>query len=435
MGIEWRVIMIGKRLEKKKTMSISDSVTIYNKPKYIYIPLINGNNQEVISLVKKGDYVKKGSTVAKTKGDLSIPLFSSVSGTVIDTVLGYCFNGKKVPCIQIENDFLDTQVDYQPQPIATLTKETFVTILREKGIVGLGGSAFPTYRKYASANKIKTLIVNAVECEPYITADYMLFKTHVEEILEGIDLMMRIQEIEEAYIAIKVNTDELKEIIQHFIGTYPKMKLIEVPNLYPMGWEKSLVQYIKHVDYKILPIEKGIVVNNVSTVYAIYEALKYGKPLLERVVTFTGEMLKEPKNVLVKIGTSVSEVIESIGYKRQKELVFIAGGPMMGESLPTDELMTTANLNCVLVLPFFEKEISEVCLRCGKCVQICPVKISPVLVKDSLNDLSELKKLKPERCIGCGLCSYICPAKIFVREFVKQANENLRKESEDERVS
>ncbi len=420
--------MIGMKLEKKKTMSITDSVTIYNKPKYIYIPLINGSNQDVIPFVKKGDYVKKGDVVAKTKGDMSIPIFSGVSGIVIDTVMSYCFNGKKVPCIQIENDFLDTQANYEPIPKGELTKETFVNLLHDKGIVGLGGSAFPTYVKYQGNNKIKTLIINAVECEPYITADYMLFKTKVEEVLEGIDWIMNIVDIDEAYIAIKVNTDELKELIQHFIGTYPKIKLIEVPNLYPMGWEKSLVQYIKHVDYKKLPIEKGIVVNNVSTIYAIYEALKYGKPLMERIVTFTGEMLKEPKNVLIKIGTPISEVIETIGYKRQKDLVFVAGGPMMGESLPTDELMATANLNCVLVLPFYENEVSKVCLRCGKCVQICPVKISPVLVKDSLKDLDELKKLKPERCIECGLCSYICPAKIFVREFVRQAKQNLRKE-------
>jgi electron transport complex protein RnfC len=193
-----------------------------------------------------------------------------------------------------------------------------------------------------------------------------------------------------------------------------------------MGWERDLVKEVKGTTYNKYPIEKGIVVSNVSTIYSIYEALKLGKPVIERIITFTGEMLKEPQNVLVKIGTPVSEVIEAIGgYKRNKELVFVAGGPMMGTALPSDDLVISADLNCVLVLHKIKTDTLTECMRCGKCVQVCPAKICPVLIKDSINNIDDLEDYHAEKCIECGLCSYICPAKINVRQFVKIGKKKL----------
>ena len=207
------------------------------------------------------------------------------------------------------------------------------------------------------------------------------------------------------------------------------MKISKVPNFYPMGWEKNLVEFVKHVTYKKLPSEKGIIVNNVATIYAIYEALKYDKPLVERVVTFTGEKLKSPQNVLVKVGTPVSEVIEIIGgYKKYKDLLFVAGGPMMGISLPNDDLVVSPNLNCVLALYDKKEELVTQCLRCGKCVEVCPAKLVPVMIKDNINKPERLKELRPDRCISCGLCTYVCPARINVREYIKAAKERLRGE-------
>lgn len=422
-------MITGIKIPTRKKMSIKEKIGVYNKMKYVYIPLISGNDTNITVSVKKGDYVYKGTIIGKRKGNFRIPIHSSVSGTVIDYEEKYTSNGKKVKCVVIENDFLDAiEKEYENNDITKYTKKQFLKTIQDCGIVGLGGSGFPTYIKYNIDKKINTLIINAVECEPYITADFVLFREKCEEILETIDAIREINNIEEAIIAIKNTNQELKEMIDNYIGTYLKLKVVEVPNIYPMGWEKSLVKYIKKTDYSKLPMEKGIIVNNVSTVYAIYEALKYKKPLTERIVTFTGENLKRPQNVMVKIGTPASEVIKKVGGINKKEVTYVAGGPMMGMEIPTDDVIVNCNDNCILVLNNVKQDIEQTCIRCGKCVENCPSKLAPVLIKDALNNTKKLKKLEPNRCIECGLCSYICPAKINVREKVRLAKEKLRKE-------
>lgn len=353
-------MITGLKIPGFKEISIKNKIGIYNKMKYVYIPLISGGDTNITVTVKKGDYVYKGSVIGKRKGNLRIPIHSSVSGTVVDYEEKYVSTGNKVKCVVIENDFLDAlENEYENNDITKYTKKEFVKTIQECGIVGLGGSGFPTYVKYNTNQKIKTLIINAVECEPYITADFVLIREKCEEILETIDAIREINNIEEAIIAIKSHNTELKNIIETYIGTYLKIKIALVPNIYPMGWEKSLVKYIKKVDYERLPIEKGIVVSNVSTVYAIYEALKYKKPLTERIVTFTGENLKRPQNVMVKIGTSAQEIIKKVGGTNEKEALYVAGGPMMGTNLPTEDIIINCNDNCILVLPNYEQEIDN----------------------------------------------------------------------------
>ena len=422
-------MITGIKIPTRKKMSIKEKIGVYNKMKYVYIPLISGNDTNITVSVKKGDYVYKGTIIGKRKGNFRIPIHSSVSGTVIDYEEKYTSNGKKVKCVVIENDFLDAiEKEYENNDITKYTKKEFLKTIQDCGIVGLGGSGFPTYIKYNIDKKINTLIINAVECEPYITADFVLFREKCEEILETIDAIREINNIDEAIIAIKNTNPELKEIIDNYIGTYLKLKVVEVPNIYPMGWEKSLVKYIKKTDYSRLPMEKRIIVNNVSTIYAIYEALKYKKPLTERIVTFTGENLKRPQNVMVKIGTPAKEVIKKVGGTNEKEVTYVAGGPMMGIEIPTDDVIINCNDNCILVLNNIKQDIGQICIRCGKCVENCPAKLSPVLIGEALNNPQKLKKLEPNRCIECGLCSYICPAKINVREKVRLAKEKLRKE-------
>ena len=420
---------IGTRIPGFKKISSTKKIGTYHKPKYVYIPLISQNDTNITVIAKKGDYVYKGSIIGKRKGSLRIPIHSSVSGTVVGIEERPYLNGQLVKCVKIENDFKETVQEKQEprKKINDFTKKQFIEILRDCGIVGLGGAGFPTYVKYDTDKPLKTLIVNAVECEPYITADYALMMEKCEEILETIDAIIEINHLEEGIIAVKKSNTALIKLINNFIGTYLKIKLVEVPNLYPMGWERSVVKEVKHVSYRNLPSEKGIVVNNVATIYAIYEALKFGKPMIERVVTFTGEMLKEPQNVLVKLGTPAHEIIESIGgYKRNKNIRFVAGGPMMGTAMPSDDLVMTSNLNCVLVLKEGKECLPSECLRCGKCVDVCPAKLSPVLIKDYLNNKERLKELEPNRCIECGLCTYVCPSKILVREFVKEAKKKSR---------
>ena len=404
--------MQGKKIPGFKKMSSSKKIGVYTKPSHVYIPLINQNDDNITLLVKKGDYVYKGSILGKRKGVFRIPILSSVSGTVVDFVERHYTNGELIKCVVIENDFKEAMLsENKRKDINNITKDEFINIVRDCGIVGMGGSGFPTYVKYDTDKKIKTLIVNAVECEPYITADYALLMEHCEEILEAIDAILDINNIDEAIVAVKGSNTNLVKVLENNVGSYLRIKVSKVPNLYPMGWEKNLVRFVKGVNYNSLPSEKGIIVQNVATIYAIYQALKYGRPLVERVITITGEKIKNPQNVLVKVGTPVSEVIEIIGgYKKYKDTLFIAGGPMMGMSLPNDDLVVSPNLNCVLVLYDKKEEIATQCLRCGKCVEFCPAKLSPVMIKDNINHPERLKELRPERCISCGLCAKMCPA-------------------------
>ncbi|MDD4283179.1 MAG: RnfABCDGE type electron transport complex subunit C [Bacilli bacterium] len=411
----------GVKIPKCKKNSITDKIIKYPKPKFVYIPLICQNDINITVLVKNGDYVYKGDIIARKRGNFKIPIHASVSGTVTSIIEKPYLNGKLVKCVVIKNDFKErmSSTIVPRKHINDYTKDEFIDKIRDCGIVGLGGGGFPTFAKYDTDAKINTLIVNAIECEPYITADYMLLQEKCEEILEVIDAVIEINDIPEAIIAISRANTKTKEVINTFIGTYLKIKLVEVPNLYPMGWERTLIKEIKGITYNKIPAEKGIIVNNVSTMFAIYEALKYDKPLIERVVTITGEMIKEPQNILIKTGTPINEIIESIGgYKRFKDIYFIAGGPMMGTSIETDEMISSSNLTSVLVIRNNSEQEAIECLRCGKCVDVCPAKLSPVLIINSLETPEKLKSLRPEKCVECGLCSYICPSKIKVRDFV-----------------
>lgn len=414
--------MGGLKIPKYKEMSMKHKLNVYKKVEKVYIPLEYNDNETSTILVKKDDYVFKGSLLGKRKGRFILPIFSSVSGKVIDFVEHTISTGEKVKCVVIENDFKE-KVEKglkKDNELNKFSKEEFIERLEHCGIVGMGGAGFPTYLKYKTDEKIHTLIVNAVECEPYITADYFVIENRCEEILETIDALLEINNINECIIAFKKSNDTLLKVFNKYIGTYPKIKLEMLPNKYPFGWERKLIKYVTGITYDKIPSEKGIIVSNVSTIYAIYQALKLNKPILERIVTFSGAGLKKPQNVLVKIGTPVSEVIDYIGgvYK-SKKTVLIAGGPMMGNIV--DDFVITPEINSVLVLEDnFKVDVTE-CLRCGKCVNVCPAKICPVLIKDSIDDKEKLKELNPEKCISCGLCSYVCPAKINVREYVRKA--------------
>lgn len=410
------------RVKIPKNNLTDNELLVFNKPKIVYIPLISGNDTNITILVNKGEYVYKGSMIAKRKGDFRIPIHSSVSGTVLDFEERTCFNGEKVKCVVIENDFKEKieQKTAVKKNISSYSKEEFINILRDNGIIGMGGAGFPTYVKYDNSNA-KTLIVNAVECEPYITADYMIASKKCEEILETIDAILEINRMDQAIIVIKESNEDLKQIFDNYIGTYLKVKIKCVNNYYPAGWERNIIKDVIKKEYVKLPIEAGVVVNNISTIFAIYEALKYNKPLIERIITFSGDKLKECKNVLVKIGTPVVDILQELGFNTDS--IVVSGGPMMGLRVDED-VVISSNQNCILVL---DKEgiPSTICLKCGKCAEVCPVKLSPITIMRTLQskkcNVQKLNNLQPQRCIECGLCSYICPARIYLRESVKKA--------------
>lgn len=419
--------MRGEKLYLNKQIKLKKNIHEYIKPQIIYVPLENKNGVTYEHLVKQGDYVYKGDVVAINK-NINFPLHSSVSGYAITGTKKIMNNGKKIKCVVIENDFKEKYRDKigAKRKINNYTKEEFITLLRKSGITGLGGSDFPTFLKYNSDKEINYLLINGVECEPYIDCDKAVMNNFAEELLECVDSILEIMKIKKAYFVIKENNFKTAEILKQYIGTYPNIELSLVPDFYPAGWERNVVSSVLNKEYKNYPIEIGVIVSNVSTIYAIYEMLKYNRPLTERIITITGTGIRKPTNVKVKIGALLSEIIENIeGYKEIKNPLFIAGGPMMGKSLPSDELVVTKDLNCVLVIENNEEK-QYPCIKCGKCSMVCPVKLSPVLIMKNYDNVNKLKNLKPEKCIECGLCSYTCPSKIEVREYVKIAKEKVK---------
>ena len=420
--------MRGAKILRRKKMSINEVIEL-KKPEYVYIPLICGNDTDITVIPKIGDYVYKGSVIGNNKGNFKMFIHSSVSGKVTSIENKTHPTGKKVKCIVIENDFKEKLELIKPvkEEINDYTKEEFIDLIKNAGIVGMGGAGFPTYVKYDTDIKIKTLIVNAAECEAYISADYILAKTKIREILEGIDAIMEINDIDKCIIGIQKSNKKLIKLINNYIGTYLNISIKELPNVYPIGYERALVFVTTGIQYDKLPIEKNIVVNNISTIYAIYKTLKTELPVLDRIITVSGHVEK-PTNVLVKIGTPIKAILEEIPLK-EDNLIIVTDGPMMGHN-PDDDCMVTKEMNALLALRPLKREETS-CIRCGKCIQHCPVRICPVLIKDAVHNVEKMKSLAPERCISCGICSYICPARIDLRNIVDTAKVSIREENQD----
>lgn len=412
----------GIKLEGNKEMSLSNEIVDVSDPNKVYIPLIN-NNVLCECITKSGRKVKKGTIIGIRK-DLDFPILSSVSGKVIGIKKCLYLNNKMIDCVVIENDKKETTLKRKViEDITSYSKEGFVSILKECAVTGMGGSDFPTYLKYN--RELNILIVNAVECEPYITSDLMLARLKSDIILETIDAIMKINNISKCFIAYKKHNSLLKDSFIKYISNYPNIVLFPVKDIYPMGWERHLVKYILKLEYDKYPSEVGVVVNNISTVFAIYKALKFQRGVTKRIVTISG-CVNEPVNVLAKVGMNMSYVIRKLGgYTIKENLKVIAGGPMMGTSLRNDSVIMSNNLNAITMLPNTVNELNN-CMGCGRCIKVCPSKLCPVFILKNIDDESKLKSLHPEKCVECGLCSYICPSKIGLRDAVKRAKREVK---------
>lgn len=402
------------------TKKINDDV----KMQIIYIPLESKMGYKYKETVRVMDYVCIGTVIGKSNV-CDIPLISTVSGVVVGFQEKYISNGKKVKCIVIENDFKEKYLNKvgKKKDITKYSKNEYVYMLRENGITGLAGSDFPTYIKYDTDKKIKYLIVDGAECEVYASADGALMMNYAEEILEGIDAIMEIMGIEKAYIAINERNEGIIKKILKYIYTYPNIKVYSLPDAYPNGYERYLVSEILGLTYDRLPIEVGIINENVSTIYAIYEMLKYHKPLTERIVTLAGEGVKNPCNYKLKIGTNLSELLmKTNNFKKIKNPILIAGGAMMGKSIASDDFIITKDVNCVLLLEENQEKVYP-CIKCGKCSEVCPVGIIPSKI---LDDPKRALDFKINKCVSCGLCSYVCPSKIEVRDEINKIRGNMK---------
>ena len=412
------VTIDGKKIGPNK--KIIDDLDI----QIVYIPLESRMGYKYKETIHVGEYVCIGSVIGKSSVS-DAPLLSTVSGTVVGFQDKYISNGKLVKCIVIENDFKEKYKDKlgKKNNITKYSKDEFVYLLKNSGIIGMSGGGFPTYIKYETDNKIKYLIVDGAECEVYSSTDSARMYNNPEEILECIDAIMEIMDIEKAYIAINEKNElVIKKFLRH-INTYPNIKIYPLIDAYPNGYERYLIGEILGLTYDKLPKEVGVINENVSTIYAIYELLKYHKVLNERFVTISGEGIKKPANYKLKIGTCFSEVLLKTDILKDiNNPLLICGGAMMGKSIPSDELIITPDVGSILIMED-KKEKSLSCIKCGKCTEVCPMNLIPSLIMDNPK---MAKELRIEKCVKCGLCSYVCPSKINVREYITKIRNDMK---------
>ena len=419
-----------KRLNGKKDLTKKKEILNLREPDTIYIPLIMGSSLEFDVHVKEGDYVKKGTKLVTGK-DIYVPIYSPVSGVVKGVAKRMHTSGKVQNHLIIENDFKNEEVvPFSYENIDNLTRQELIGAMKEIGVLGLGGSGFPTYVKYESAKNIDTVLINAVECEPYLTSDYKVMEKHVEELADGTNLLMKAADSKRGIIALKAVNSDLIDKLRKAVEKYEKIEIIGVPDAYPMGWERVLIREIFKKEYDRFPSEIGIIVNNATTAIYFSEALRDRKAITHRIVTISGEGVKNQENVYVPIGTSVDYIVNQIGGYNEKydELVVIGGGPMMGKYIANDQFVISSYSNSITILP--KEEVEELpCLRCGLCVEYCPAKIQPVQIMNAekAKDLEKSQKACADRCITCGLCTFVCPSKIEVTDWVGKAKDMVLK--------
>ncbi|MFP4078085.1 MAG: RnfABCDGE type electron transport complex subunit C [Candidatus Izemoplasmataceae bacterium] len=434
------MISKAKKVSDYKQLTKELPTLRYVDPEHVYINLTTARCKEYELSVSKGDRVKLGEIIGERSGGFfKQPIYSTVSGYVQEKTTMIDSTGIEVECITIRNDFKDEYcssiVDRPDSVIQKMTQQDFVDIVRDKALVGLGGSGFPSYVKLATDKDIHTVVINAVECEPYLSSDYRLIKDQPEDIFRGLEYIMQAVNAERGVIAIKKTKKELIEVLERELTRFKDkdIRIAKLKDYYPQGWENATFESAVGVKVPVgvLPMEYGILGFNVSTTASIYEAVKHNKPITKRHLTVNGDAVNFPQDILVRVGTSVQDLIKlSDGYTEDAdEIEIVIGGPMMGISVPTDNVVVTPTTTSVLVLKSTDYK-EEPCVRCGSCIYSCPVDIEPVSIMNAVKrgDVEAAENLDAMKCIECGLCAYVCTSKIHVTDYVREAK-NLIKES------
>ncbi|MCD6435179.1 MAG: electron transport complex subunit RsxC [Clostridiales bacterium] len=396
------------------------SIVLAMEPKMVHIPLRQHIGAPATPLVKVGDEVKVGQKIGEASGFVSASIHSSVSGTV-KAVKNHAILGGNALTISIEND-MKNEVHESVQPkgnLEDLSAKEIIGIIKEAGIVGMGGAGFPTHVKLSppADKKIDVLILNGAECEPYLTNDYRLMIENSNEIIFGLEVLMKIFNLKKGFIGIENNKPKAIKVMKEATKNNLGIKIIELRTKYPQGAEKQLINAItaREVPSGGLPMEAGAVVNNVSTAVAISNAIKTGMPLIDRICTVTGKGIAEPKNIRIKNGTIISEIIDQCGGYEGNIGKLIMGGPMMGIATSTDQIPSTKTTSGILVFTEDEAKIPEPsqCIKCGKCVDVCPSFLQPSYISAYalINNLKMAESYNALDCIECGSCSFVCPAK------------------------
>jgi electron transport complex protein RnfC len=421
-----------------KGISKDAKIKRIDPPDFIYLHLSQHTGIPSIPIPEKGEEVKIGQKIAKASGKLSVGLHSPVNGTYMGTLMyPHPLGGmKEAMRIKVNKENTEPFKEKELVKISNIPKQKLISIIKENGIVGMGGAAFPTYFKLQipSSKKIKDLIINGIECEPFLTSDYRLMMEKCEEIMKGVDIVRRIIKSENVWIAIESNKPDALENMKNSASSFPWANFVTLRTKYPQGSEKQLIDAItgRKVPEGGLPFDVSAYVQNVGTAFAIYEAVYLGKPLFERVVTVTGNV-RHQSNFLTPIGTPFEHLIKLTEGPIGKISKIINGGPLMGIAQSQIESCVVKGTSGIVIQNEKEslKKEPTPCIRCGSCVDCCPMKLLPTeLYKHiEMNRLEKAKEMGVLSCMECGSCSYVCPANIPLTQQFKIAKNRITKKS------
>ena len=429
----------GVHPEYFKDISIREPLRAAPLPRVAVVPLSQNVGAPNVPVVSKGDVVEEGQLLAKSDSFVSSPVHSPVYGKILDIKKAFHPSLGPVLSVFVERDQDKQPRKYPERDVENLSPGELVGRIRDAGIVGMGGAAFPTHVKLSPPEgvKIRDLVINGAECEPYLTCDHVVMTRKTQEVLRGIELIIRILEPERTYIAIEDNKKAAifafeKAIKESTRSALSQVRIAALKTKYPQGGEKQLIKAIsgKEVPPGKLPFDVGFLVQNVGTVYAVYEAVYFDKPLIERVVTISGDCMNRPGNYIIRVGATIKDIVEQYGIEIYKEPAkVIVGGPMMGIAQPHTDVSVIKSTSGILFLSEqYARDLAEgTCIKCAKCVDVCPVNLRPTKIMEAVKAgrWDAVERFNPSDCMECGACSYICPARIPLVHYIKDAKSYL----------
>lgn len=380
------------------------------------------------AIVAKGDTVKVGQKIAEANGFVSSPIYASVSGTVKAVEPRRVITGDNVMSIVIENDGKYEEVEFpQPKAVEVLLKEEIIGMIKDAGIVGMGGAGFPTHVKLSpkEPDKIDYVIANCSECEPYLTSDYRKMIEQPEKLVEGLAIILRLFDNARGILAVEDNKPDCIKVLKKLTADNDRITVVQLKTKYPQGSERHLIYACtgRAINSSMLPADAGCVVNNTDTIIAVYNAVKEGRPLMKRIVTVTGDCIKRPQNFSVPIGTNYAELIEEAGGFVKEPEKIVSGGPMMGFAIFDINVPCTKTSSALLCLSHDDvsSAVETACINCGRCVEVCPGRVVPSKLADFAQHKNKeaFEANNGMECCECGCCSYVCPAKRQLTQSIK----------------
>ncbi len=412
----------GKELSKDKPIK-----AVLPKGDLVY-PLSQHIGAPAKPIVAKGDHVLTGQKIAEAGGFVSAPVYATVSGTVKAIEPRRVVTGDNVMSIVVENDGLYDEVEYPAvKPLEDMTREEIIACIKEAGIVGMGGAGFPTFIKLSpkEPEKIDYVIANCAECEPYLTSDYRRMLEEPQKLVDGLKVYLKLFENARGILAVEDNKPDCIELLRKLTKDETRISVKALKTKYPQGAERQIIYAAtgRSINSSMLPADAGCVVNNVDTIVAVYHAVYEGRPLMNRIVTVTGDAVADPRNFIVRIGTNYHELVEEVGGFKEEPVKIISGGPMMGFGIFDLNVPTTKTASALLCLT--QDDVSRMepsaCINCGRCVEACPSRLVPSMLADFAEHYEEEEFLSHDgmECCECGCCSFVCPARRSLTQSIK----------------